>query len=200
MSEQFTIGQSLTPEQVRNLPDGAKVAFTWKTETDIFTAPIGDNEEIGTMNILRMHLLSQPMYDSATLVFLPPAPSEPSPGEGYRWVEIGERLITGDQRESSRGAGDWFADNLPGVSCQDVHCYRRRIEPQAEPSKPERQASEIEKEAARMYEASHAASVESWCEKVGSCDSLFTWHDELTRRMGEYKEAYDYAKSIGAIE
>ena len=40
----------------------------------------------------------------------------------------------------------------------------------------------------------------SWCEKVGSCDSLFTWHDELTRRIGEYIEAYDYAKSIGAIE
>jgi hypothetical protein len=151
----FTIGQSLTPEQVRNLPDGAKVAFTWKNETDIYTAPIGDNEEIGAMNILRMHLLSQPKYDSATLVSLPSI--EPSPGYGYTYG----------------GTGAPAKASLP-------------------PELPK--ASEIEKEAAWALIWDRMENLKKQL-SYGTQDS-----DVVANASRVYLEAYDYARSIGAIE
>ena len=243
MSEQLTIGQSLTTEQVRNLPDGAEVEIYGSKANAQFNVVLrGYEHNAFIANKLEYFCMC------CTLVSLPPAPSEhsrriepqaepanpelpvwvitcdrcgttyknnerhacaasepsePSPGEGYRWVEIGERLITGDQRESSRGAGDWFADNLPGVSCQDVHCYRRRIEPQAEPAKPERQASEMAKRAALialgpLFEDCHDAMRDAMDER--DYDYLYDFWTNVEGVFRRYREMYDYAKSIGAIE
>lgn len=69
-----------------------------------------------------------------------------------------------------------------------------------EPAKPERQASEIEKRAAAALENSAYGAIKSWVDKLDSCDTVFTWYEELARRVNYYREVYDYAESIGAIE
>lgn len=184
MTEQLTPGQSLTPEQVRDLPDGAAIEA-------VLLDGIRYNVEVNSsIRRLAEGFLTTAQWKDCILVSLPPAPSEPSPGEGYRWVEELEPLCANDQRESYQGAGDWFDVELHGVICWDTHCYRRRIEPQAEPTP--RASSEIEREAARALVAKRDDALRMiMSSPLG---------DPFVEDCRDYVSAYDYARSIGAIE
>lgn len=207
----LTIGQSLTPEQVRSLPDGAKVLLDWGIMyKDVFTAPI-QNTMTGENGRIAVMLLSIAGWHSATLVSLPTAElqPDPSPGEGYMWVEAGKNLRHGDEWKMTDGP--WI---LWTVDCGDVSdgTYRRRIEPQAEspsvvpllfnPTTP-RAAGEIERECALhalavLLDDCHDAMTDAMAER--DYDYL---HDFMTAVEGtfrRYREVYDYARSIGAIE
>ena len=50
---------------------------------------------------------------------------EPSPGDGWRWVEVGERLNDGD--EYFLDSGKWFG--ITRGQCSVPYRYRRRIGP-----------------------------------------------------------------------
>lgn len=122
---------------------------------------------------------------------LPPTePAKPELDSCYRWVNIGERIIGTD--EYLTGYGEWMQTGGLEFKCTVAKKYRRRIEPQAEPAKPERQTSEIEKRAAM-------ALVELFKNTIEEC-VMTRRLESLRGRCTEYIEAYDYAKSIGAIE
>lgn len=71
-----------------------------------------------------------------------------------------------------------------------------------DPAKLERQASEIEKRAALALVASAAKALpESVTNRNHwSTDAFRLAFARLERELNDYREAYDYAKSIGAIE
>lgn len=51
----------------------------------------------------------------------------PHPGKGYRWVEVGETLMEGDQTQDYEGV--WFATIMSDKPCREALIYRRRIPP-----------------------------------------------------------------------
>lgn len=65
-----------------------------------------------------------------------PAPVEPSPGDGYRWLEMGEVIIKGDDHKHYCGA--WMPSYCIGgrLSRGDIQRYRRKIETPTQPIEP----------------------------------------------------------------
>lgn len=134
-----------------------------------------------------------------------PEPSEPSPGEGYRWVKKGETIKRGDQ--DYYGSGGWRdIVAILGEECDEPSTYRRRIEPQAEvvasyagvtgPTQATmptpRAFREIAKEAARALLDNTEGVLYSAVDK----------DDRAITRSAcvSFIESYEYARSIGAIE
>lgn len=232
---ELKVGQSLTPEQVRNLPDGAEVEVYGSKANAPFKIVLRDCTH-------KKYIANEIEYFGlcCDLVSLPTAPSEPnrriepqaepaSPelpvwvitcercgttyknnerhacvasepakpelDSGYRWVNIGERIIDTDEYLTSYGK--WMQTGGLEFKCTVARKYRRRIVQQEEPSKPERQASDIEKEAAMALIEQRRSFLQTSILSVGvseiSANVLYTW-------ASFYTEAYDYAKSIGAIE
>lgn len=46
---------------------------------------------------------------------------------GFRWVEVGERLVESDERRS-KGGSYWVSNPWPGMPCFDREVWRRREE------------------------------------------------------------------------
>lgn len=56
-----------------------------------------------------------------------PTPVQPDPGEGWRWVEVGETLQAGDELPDD--SGEWCGTGMVGEACDSECRYRRRVEP-----------------------------------------------------------------------
>lgn len=231
--EQLKIGQSLTPEQVRDLPDGAVVTVTDKagrgTELKLY-----DSSQDRLSYALRTGgwsiatLVSLPSIEpkandnliSEKLAQSPESESEPSPGEGYRWVKQSEQVLASDEHKVS---GGWVSEPFYGVEVaypSGDYVYRRRIEPQLCPSHGQSRTSEClqcEVEMGRNY--TKASEIEKDCALHGLAVLFEDCHDAMKDAMEErdyghlydflkaveftankYREVYDYARSIGAIE
>jgi len=128
------------------------------------------------------------------LIPLPPVPenkSEPSPGDGYRWLLADiDRLRDLDQRKGSDGV--WYDTGIIGATVGDNFVWRRRIEPQPLSNTKElpEAASEIEREAAKLLVHTEMYAIDQ------NASSL----NVMAFKCRKYLDCYDYARSIGAIE
>lgn len=192
MTDQLTIGQSLTPEQVRNLPDGVKVGISQDRHHWLEFTVCQQIREF-------LHDAICVWAFSAVLVSLP---SEPSPGEGYRWLVRDVDTIAPSDEYLNELTGLWEPTNLGFIGWSYKTSFakmRRRIEPQAEPAP--RVASEIEKVYLReafhaLLEKKQAALVDYIETNKGYAIGMGNIQDYVDN----WNKVRDYARSIGAIE
>ena len=216
-------GAALTYEQAMALPDGAVVSAVWGYDAQRTFCTVGSNGALGVPKKFGGATLEYKEYwvdhrwHSVRLESLPELPvwviacercgttyknnerhacvarepSESSPGEGYRWLVTGvDVLRSGDEWKNQNGKFAPIPVWCVGGVADGAIMFRRRIEPQAEPAKPERQASEIEKRAALALVYTYLQDVKS-----AVSDDKNPYNE-----CSKFVEAYDYAKSIGAIE
>lgn len=139
----YQVGQSITAKDIPNLPDGAAFKATFSdgignSANHIFRMPL-DKEDNYTLPMRGIDVPVRAIrfdnhwgpcgWHSARIVSLPEGYGEPSPGDGYRWVEKSEILAEGD--EFQRVGGSWAKTKDAGMPHCSILTYRRRIEPQA---------------------------------------------------------------------
>ena len=194
-------GDALTYEQAMALPDGAVVSAVWNYDAQRTFCTVGSNNSLGVpkkfggASLEHEDYWNYDQWHSVRLESLP---------ELLVWVITCDRCGTtyknNERHACAASEPAKIVIQESGTISKSVYeslLPEHHTRAACEPAKPERQASEIEKRAAWALLGELSDDVR--CAATGECADIDS-ANVLADACRQYIEAYDYAKSIGAIE